>query len=132
MLEPTLNDGEAYVDGRSEAKARELRDLAEKAGIDWARVSTTSHGYIVPAELVSKDKDAVKAEDQPAVITEPGTTTDPDEAVNLVTEYDPSKHTVAEVKEYLANADDAERQRVLDAEANSDKPRAGLLKEGDK
>lgn len=30
--------------------------------------------------------------------------------------FDPADHTVAEVNEYLATADDAERQRVLDAE----------------
>lgn len=132
MLEPTLNDGEAYVDGRSEEKARELHDLAEKAGVDWARVSTTSHGYIVPAEILKKDDEAVLPEDQPAVITEPGTTPNAEEAVNVTVAYDPTEHTVPEVKEYLETADDAERQRVLDAEANSDKPRAGLLKEGDK
>lgn len=132
MLDITLNDGEAYVDGRSEAKARELYEAAEKAGLDPARVSTTSHGYIVPAELVSKDKDAVKAEDQPAVLTEPGTEADPEKAVNANVEFDPTAHSVAEVKEYLESADDAERQRVLDAEANSDKPRKGLLKEGEK
>lgn len=123
MLEPTLNDGEAYVDGRSEAKARELHDLAAKAGIDWARVSTTSHGYIVPAELLDAEPDEAEAEAD--ADADADTDANPDE-------YDPTEHTVAEVKEYLEDADDAERQRVLDAEANSDKPRAGLLKEGDK
>lgn len=132
MLEPTLNDGEAYVAGRSEEKARELIEAAQKAGLDPALVSTTSHGYIVPAELVKKDKEAVKAEDQPAVLTEPGTTADAEEAVNANVEFDPTAHSVAEVKEYLESADDAERQRVLDAEAKADKPRKGLLKEGDK
>jgi hypothetical protein len=132
MLDFTLNDGESYVDGRSEEKARELYELAEKKGIDQSRVSTTSHGYIVPSELVAKDDDAVTAEDQPAVVTEPGTTTDAEEAVNSGVEFDPATHSVAEVKEYLEGANDAERQRVLDAEANSDKPRKGLLKEGDK
>lgn len=132
MLEPTLNDGEAYVDGRSEETARDLYERAKKAGIDQSRVSTTSHGYIVPVELVRKKDEAVQAEDQPAVLTEPGTTTDPEEAVNANVAFDPSGHSVAEVKEYLEGADEAERQRVLDAEAASDKPRKGLLKEGDK
>lgn len=117
MLEPTLNDGEAYVDGRSEDKARELHEAAKRAGIDWARVSTTSHGYIVPAELVETEE----AEEESA-----------EEAEDEAADYDPTEHTVAEVKEYLDGADDAERQRVLDVEANSDKPRAGLVKEGDK
>jgi hypothetical protein len=31
-------------------------------------------------------------------------------------QFDPSEHTVDEVNEHLAKADDAERQRVLDAE----------------
>lgn len=32
-------------------------------------------------------------------------------------QFDPSAHTVAEVNDYLATADETERQRVLDAEA---------------
>jgi len=132
MLEPTLNDGEAYVPGRSEETARHLFELAEKHGVDPARVSTTSHGYIVPAEILGKKDEAVLPEDQPAVSTEPGTTSDAAEAVNVTEAYDPAEHSVAEVKEYLASASEAERQRVLDAEASSDKPRKGLLKEGDK
>lgn len=132
MLEPTLNDGEAYVPGRSEETARHLMELAEKHGIDASRVSTTSHGYIVPAEILGKKDEAVLPEDQPVVATEPGTSSDPAEVVNVQTAFDPSEHSVAEVKEYLADADEAERQRVLDAEASSDKPRKGLLKEGDK
>jgi len=133
MLEPTLNDGEAYVPGRSEETARHLMELAEKHGVDSSLVSTTSHGYIVPAEILGKKDEAVLPEDQPAVETEPGTTSDADEAVNApVAAFDPAEHSVAEVKEYLDSADEAERQRVLDAEASSEKPRKGLLKEGDK
>ena len=126
MREPILNDGEAYVPGHSEEIARHLFDLAKKAGVDNSLVSTTSHGFIVPAEiLVEKDEvidqdDVVTAEDQTAEVD------DADPA------YDPSEHSVAEVKEYLDGADEAERQRVLDAEASSEKPRKGLLKEGDK
>lgn len=132
MLEPTLNDGEAYVPGRSEETARHLMELADKAGVDPARVSTTSHGYIVPAEILGKKDEAVLPEDQPVVATEPDTSSDPSEVVNVQTAYDPTEHSVAEVKEYLDGVDETERQRVLDAEASSDKPRKGLLKEGDK
>lgn len=32
-------------------------------------------------------------------------------------EFDPARHTAREVVSYLANADEGERQRVLDAEA---------------
>lgn len=109
MLEPTLKDGQAYVPGRSEETARHLMDLAVKAGLSASVVSTTSHGYIVPVELV----DEAKGED-------------------VQTAFDPAEHSVAEVKEYLDGVDETERQRVLDAEASSDKPRRGLLKEGDK
>lgn len=132
MLEPTLSDGQAYVPGRSEETARHLMELAEKAGLSASVVSTTSHGYIVPAEILGKKDEAVLPEDQPVVATEPGTSSDSSEVVNVQTAYDPSEHSVAEVKEYLDGVDETERQRVLDAEASSDKPRKGLLKEGDK
>lgn len=109
MLEPTLRDGEAYVPGRSEDTARYLMGLAEEAGLGASVVSTTSHGYIVPAELVSGEK-----------------------GLHAKTTFDPAEHSVAEVLEYLDGVDETERQRVLDAEASSEKPRKGLLKEGDK
>lgn len=53
------------------------------------------------------------------------------------TEFDPTTATIAEVKEYLAGADDVERARVIDAEKASTKPRTGVLElaatpEGDK
>ena len=146
MIKPHLGDGEAYVEGRSEETARKLFEAAEKAGIDPAKIFTTSHGYVVPSELLAKKgKKGItadeKPEDQPAVETEPGTTTDPEEAVNANTTpreedggFDPSEHTVAEIKEYLGSADDAERARVLALESKSESPRAGVLKlgEGDK
>lgn len=40
--------------------------------------------------------------------------------------YNPADHTVDEVNAYLADADDTERQRVLDAEAGAEKPRTGI------
>ena len=46
-----LNDGEAFVEGRSPQKARELLKAAEDAGLDTSLVRTTSSGYIVPKEL---------------------------------------------------------------------------------
>lgn len=143
MLKPTLNDGEVYVEGRGEEVARKLFEAADKAGIDTARIVATSHGFVVPKELVSKKakvQAAEKPEEQPAVSTEPGTTPDPKEAWNAEAdqhqgeEFDPAEHTVAEVKAHLAEADDAERDRVLALESKSESPRAGVLKlgEGDK
>lgn len=46
-----LNDGEAFVEGRSPQKARELLAAAEAAGLDTGSVQTTSNGYIVPKEI---------------------------------------------------------------------------------
>lgn len=40
--------------------------------------------------------------------------------------YNPADHTVDEVNAYLKDADDTERQRVLDAEAGAEKPRTGI------
>lgn len=42
-------------------------------------------------------------------------------------QFDPTAHTVAEVREYLATADDAEVQRVMDAERASPTPRVTIL-----
>lgn len=192
-VNPPLNDGESFVSGRSEAKARELIEAAEAAGIDASEVRTTSHGYIVPSKIAPEDSKT--GADRPAVPTEPGTTTDADEATNVGGlsqdedeqtrranedadrqaspegdeptadeatgdydentepvrtantarreanegakapdadatptpraeaeadseggQFDPADHTVDEVWTYLEDADDAERQRVLDAE----------------
>lgn len=145
-----LEDGQSFVRGRSEATARELIELAgERSG----EVITVTHGYLVPTEVAEQfDGESITAADQPAVITEPGTTTDPDEATNVkanrkagkadaglgaaldaageesAAEFDPSSATVDEVNEYLEGADEAERDRVLAAEA-AGKNRKGIVEE---
>jgi hypothetical protein len=81
-LEPKLNDGESFVKGRSTAKARELVEAAKAAGLPDGSVVTVSHGYVVPSSLV-EGGDAITAADQPAVLTEPGTSTNPDEVHNV-------------------------------------------------
>lgn len=191
-----LNDGDAYIQGRSPEKSRELLEAAESAGIDPALVRTTSDGYIVPKELggdtgddsnvleigmgvptkgystalpdqdggaevneqVAKNllDDVQPVEDAGAVEaailnqSEPtnaktegtaegnGSQTVGDSAVlgqdfdkvaqdkeqglmNPADLFNPNDHTVAEVKEYLDGADDAERQRVLAVEAEGQK-----------
>lgn len=135
MIKPILNDGEAYVEGRSEETARKLYEAAEKAGVDVSLISTTSHGYVVPKELVSKKAKAAAKEEEQEVPKEPGN----DEVPNPESDaddgaFDPAEHTVAEIKEYLGSADDAERDRVLALESKSESPRQGVLKlgEGDK
>ncbi|MFI2084322.1 hypothetical protein ACH43Y_28685 [Streptomyces rubiginosohelvolus] len=48
------------------------------------------------------------------------------------TAFDPSEHNAKEVFAYLDTATEAEAQRVLDAEAAADSPRAGITKARDK
>lgn len=197
MYEPNLQDGEVYVEGRSEETARKLYEAAKKAGIDQSRVFTTSHGYVAPKEVVDSikgvdaqdielnapngynvakeenqhvtatgindaegdkeittDEDAVKAREadesqDETEIVEVSDDVAQDEAdggdpsgnrthatadENL---FDPTDHTVEQVKEYLGTADETERNRVIAAEEASDKPRRGIVKladeeEGDK
>jgi hypothetical protein len=130
-----LADGEHFVEGRSEAKAKELLALAEAAGLP-GQVSTTSFGYIVPAVIFGE---------LPATPELPGDDTVPPPAAAAAAadenpegiQFDPSTTTVDGVKEYLAGADDEERARVLAAEAASDTTRKGVLDlatipEGDK
>lgn len=221
-----LDDGDAYIQGRSPEKSRELLEAAEAAGVDPALVRTTSDGYIVPKELggetgddknvleigmgvpekgystalpdqdggsdvndqvaknlmddiqpvadagaveaailnqseptgaktegtaegngsqtvgdsavLGQDFDKAAQDEKQGVavdrpeLPEPGELTDSEkEADRNAAEaranlYDPSEHTVEEVKEYLDGADDAERERVLSAEAEG-KARKSLL-----
>jgi hypothetical protein len=116
----TLKDDETYVDGRSPEQAAELLALAEAAGLE-GRVFTTSHGYIVPTSILGKSEEEADADAD----------ADADDDVD---EFDPSKATVEEVQNYLDGADDAERERVLAAEAQG-KDRKALrpaTSEGDK
>lgn len=116
---PTLADGEEFVAGRSREKAAELVALAEKAGLKGS-IRTTYNGYIFPSAIYAQGAaDATADADTPA-----------DEQVDdnpKGTEYDPSAATVDEVRDYLANANEEERARVLEAEAASAKPRKGIL-----
>lgn len=151
-----LRDGEAFVQGRSTARAAELVKLVEDSGVE-GRVRATSHGYIVPEEaLADYSGEYITGEDQPAVITEPNTSTDKRAVTNAyanredsrdgveaeadvedeaddageedASEFDPAAATVDEVNEYLEGADEAERTRVLAAEA-AGKARKGITGE---
>jgi hypothetical protein len=147
-----LGDDTVHVKGRSSAKAQELLTLAADKGIDPALIQTTSVGYLVPKALVEDVKlegaeDQENQENQDAgEDTSTGTDQTPEgntseenggEAdggdtpdANLEA-YDPSKHTVDEVVEYLEGADEAERARVIAAEKESSKPRKGVLELAD-
>lgn len=117
-VNPHLEDGQSFVEGRSEERARELIEAADAAGIDRSEIYTTSDGYIVPDELAG-DYDAKKASDFPAVPTEPGTTTDPKEATNVGgTEQDPD--------EQVRRANEAaERQASFEPDEPTDKEAVG-------
>jgi rRNA maturation endonuclease Nob1 len=117
-----LKDDETFVEGRSEEKAQELLKRAAVFGLE-RRVSTTFDGYIVPTKILAEaEADEAKADPETPAEEE------------AVTEFDPSKATVEEVQSYLDGADDAERERVLAAEAKG-KDRKALrpaTHEGDK
>lgn len=119
----TLKEGQAFVEGREPEQAARLLELAHAAGLEH-EVFTTSFGFIVPKSIL-EDADVDEEADADA---------DADAEEEAVAEFDPSKATVEEVNDYLANADDAERERVLAAEAQG-KDRKALrpaTSEGDK
>lgn len=93
MVNPHLEDGQSFVEGRSEETARKLIEAADAAKIDRAEIFTTSDGYIVPSKL-SGDFETKSASDYPAVPTEPGTDTDPNKVTNVGgTEQDADEQT---------------------------------------
>lgn len=130
MKEPQVPEGKTYVPGRSQDKAVELLDLAEKAGLA-GQVATTSHGYIVPSAIFADggadeaDDNTDGAGDTAGGDTNSESTKDAD-GEEKVEQFDPSAATVDEVKEYLGGADDTERERVLAAE-EAGKGRKGIL-----
>lgn len=118
----TINEGDAFIKGRSREVAADLLERAEALGIDTSLVRTTSHGYIVPVALVEETEEA-KTDDTTADDDKGATSAPADEAKELETEvpeekFDPSDHTVAEITAYIAEAEEEERTRVLNLEAN--------------
>lgn len=146
MAKLALKEGEAFVEGRNADTAKRLIKAAEDAGLETSVVRTTSFGYIVPAELGegdteygkmsaadgnTKDTPAGTGTEEPKVTGDLSGGTDsgddnPDENQGGEDLYDPADHKVEEVQEYLATADEAERERVLEAERNG-KARTTLL-----
>ena len=94
---------EAFVSGRSRAKAVELLARADELGFPQSVVRTTSGGYVVPKAFLTE-----QPEETP------------------VPEFDPATRTVAEVEEYLASADTEETERVIQAE-KAGKNRKGIV-----
>lgn len=110
-----MTDKTTFIEGRSAEKARELLDLAEKAGYEPGVVRTTSDGYLVPADLVTGGNDEDNGSGRLAL--EDG--------------GDPADFTLAEVQEYLGgDISEEERERVLQAERDG-KARKGLVGESE-
>lgn len=116
---PFIPEGSVHIEGRSEAKARELLKLAEDAGM-VGTVYTTSFGYIVPKAIL---KVAAEAGEENTETAEESAKAAEE---NTPEEFNPSDATVEEVQDYLNGADDTERERVLAAEA-AGKKRKSLL-----
>ena len=118
MVNPHLEEGQVFVEGRSEETARKLIEAADAADIDRSEISTTSDGYIVPKELAG-DFETKSASDYPAVPTEPGTDSDPNKVTNVGgTEQDPDEQT----KRFN---EAAERQASFDPDEPTDKEAVG-------
>lgn len=112
-----INEGDSFVKGRSRETAQELLERAEALGIDLSLVRTTSHGYIVPTALVEAVEEDETSE---TTVEEKKDVTGDPEGENKAEEvvlFDPNDHTIPEVSEYIAAADDDEVARVLKLEA---------------
>lgn len=104
---PRLAADETYVDGRSSKRAAELLGYAKESG---ASVRTTSHGYIVPTDILPDgfDGDTLTEESRPAVHTEPGT--DPDAANVYNVGQAPAHDTFAQAEESAAPVEATQAQ----------------------
>lgn len=126
-------EGETFVAGRSATTARELVLKANAAG-KTGSVRTTSHGYIVPTDIL--DAEIPSEEDQAPADTDSDNEDvagNKDEGENTGDGdglFDPADHKIEEVQAYLADADEAERDRVLAAERDG-KARVTILNDGE-
>lgn len=117
-----INDGSTFIKGRSSEVAAELLAKAAELGIDQNLVRTTSHGYIVPSELVEateeeESTEETKVAEEAAGDRDEKAEADPEKDAEVENLFDPSAHTAAEVNAYIAAVDADERARVLAAEA---------------
>lgn len=125
-----LAKGQVHVKGRGTDQANALIKRAEELGIDASEIITTSVGYLVPEALVQREETA-QAEEAKEDQTSKDQDQGQDTADKDLEAYDPTKHTVDDVVEYLAGVDEAERDRVIAVEKESSKPRKGILELAD-
>ena len=136
-----LAKGQVHVKGRGTDQANALIKRAEELGIDASEIITTSVGYLVPEALVQREETAQageakedqtsKDQDQSQDTADKDLDQGQDTADKDLEAYDPTKHTVDDVVEYLAGVDEAERDRVIAVEKESSKPRKGILELAD-
>lgn len=125
-----LAEGQTFVEGRSEAKARELLKAAEAHGVE-NEVYTTSFGYVVPEKILTdKVEDTIEdiADEEKAAAEKEAAERQAE--IDAAKPFNPSEASVAEVQEYLAGADEAERDRVL-AEEKAGKNRVTIVGNGE-
>lgn len=74
-------------------------------------------------------EEEIPADDGTPPVGDPGTSEEVkgETETETVPAFDPNEHTVPEVNEHLANADDAERKRVFEVEAQG-QARTGIMK----
>lgn len=117
-------EGQVFVEGRSEAKARELLEAAKGRE---SEVFTTSFGYLVPESILTNEvEDEIKDIDAEAEAKAAEEEAARQAEINAAKPFDPSTASVPEVQAYLAGADEAERDRVL-AEEKAGKNRVTIV-----
>lgn len=121
-----LAEDEVFLQGRSGKRAAELLDKAESLGVDPQLIRTTYNGYIVPSVVAGGKVDSKQADDQEVFTAAEEADASLSHPDAQDTEFDPAEHSVSEVKAYLEDADEEERQRVLEAERHG-KARKSLL-----
>lgn len=136
----TLAADESFVEGRSQETAAKLVTAAAEADLKGS-VRTTYDGYICPTVVAEaagvtaissgvsstpeKGEGAPVDEKEGSPAAPQGTEGDED---GEDAPFDPTKATIAQVEEYLAqDVSDEERARVIAAEQESAKPRKGVL-----
>lgn len=132
MFKMKLADDETFVEGRSKENAKRLLQKASELGVDPRLVRATTGGYIAPKALVGDDESpsgrfSAVEENTNSNLPHPDSQEDERrKASPKGQEFDPANYGVGAVRRYLENADEDERQRVLDAEQKG-KARKSLL-----
>lgn len=119
-----LAEGQEFIEGRSEEKARELLKAAKGRE---SEVLTTSFGYIVPKGLLTAEvkEDVKEIEERQAREAAEKAAAEQAELEKLKP-FDPTEASVPEVRDYLSGADEDERKRVL-AEEKAGKNRVSIV-----